>query len=262
MHADFRLKGWPHVHTRRLDPIAAAFTEPFKEGTHVLSTMPLAHPEHTFRFSIHDHRRIAVSLVNGEFIHQKQSDVASFRGFQFPLQVGLVDLRHRAPVQVVMLGDMLDGHDLAHLSHALGEPLRHACMRFQPIESFQFWPAVGTGHSGARDHQHRIHVEHGKVADLSFGPIVDLTYKPPATATYPWLITPSEKIDPRFCSRPFLASSESFHDSNLISFPSSQTGHKLFTRQRRPPLILISRQNQDARNPLLPTLLTQIREEP
>jgi hypothetical protein len=93
-----------------------------EERSNVLPPSTQSQPENTLAVGLDDNRRIAMALVDGEFVHRDDANAIQIDGAQLALQVAFVDAFDRRPGESVEGRDMAHRHDFAEPGCALLEP--------------------------------------------------------------------------------------------------------------------------------------------
>lgn len=108
MPLHFQVEGGVHVHRHRLDLLAAR-AEQFEEWADRLAAIAMANPQHPRALGIHDHRGVAMALVQGKLIHHQAANITRIEGADSGLQSTFVDLLEGVPMQAGEAADMADG---------------------------------------------------------------------------------------------------------------------------------------------------------
>jgi len=128
-------KRLPHVHDGEADPLAALGSEPLVELVHaLLGAILAAEPDGSLAFEIADDDAVGVTLADRHLVDA--DDLRSW-GTGTPellTHVLLLQLLDGVPVEVKLLGDILDGGGSAATPHVEGEALGVARIVGQPVE--------------------------------------------------------------------------------------------------------------------------------
>lgn len=131
----FQVESGVHVHGYRLD-VLAMLTEPLEEWANRLAAFAVANPQHACSLGIHDHRGVAMALVQGELVHHQAPEVAGLDGACLRFQAAFVEGLEGVPMQAGKLADVADGQ---YPQQALEPGLQtssQAGSRLQPIDPF------------------------------------------------------------------------------------------------------------------------------
>ena len=125
----------PHVHHRELDAAGLLRSQRGKELVEVLfaTTLP-AEPDRPHPLQVADDDAVFMPFPNGDFVHANRSGRRRARAGQLLLHVELVEVLHRAVVEMLDLGHRLVGHVATKPSDVKREALRVARVLRQPVE--------------------------------------------------------------------------------------------------------------------------------
>jgi len=137
--------GVPHIHHhgfQMLPLLPAHAREKSLQGSRFAV---LADPNHPPRLVVENHRQVAVTFADRDFVHSQDAE-PSIVGLPIGLfQEVLVDGLDRFPVQSQMAGDFLDGHDLRQFEDIACQPLGHPQVGMKNVELFErSLPALST----------------------------------------------------------------------------------------------------------------------
>ncbi len=135
---DFALDGQdigvPHIHHHRFQLLPLSGSHTREESPKGPGFSVFAHPNHTPSLVIQDHRQVAVTFADGDFVYGQDAK---------PLIIGLpvlllqqlpIDSPDCFPVQSQMRRYLLDGHNLAELENITRQSLGHPQVRIEQIE--------------------------------------------------------------------------------------------------------------------------------
>lgn len=136
MGAHLQIESGVHVHCDSLDVLAALFAQQFEEWPDRFATVAFADPQHAHTLSIHDHRRVAVPLVQGEFIHHQPTHTLRIESTVPGLQTPMVDAFDGVPVQARELSNVGDRQDLHQRFDPGSQSVRDAPPSVEPVQAF------------------------------------------------------------------------------------------------------------------------------
>src|SRR5262249_61328914 len=113
-----------HVHRHRAKPSPALRAQLLEERPDVLTPTASAHPKDSLGGWVHDNRRVAMPLLDGELIHGDDLNSAEIDWPELFFQVLSVDLLDGVPSHAQVLGDMLDWQHGAKPYNILGQTAR------------------------------------------------------------------------------------------------------------------------------------------
>ena len=126
---NFQVHGGIHIHRHGFDLATGFRPQPFKEGAYRCSTAAFSNPEDLLSIRINRHGGVAVSLEQGELIHDQSANSMPVRLSHFPLETLMVDGFDRMPVQPQQGCYMLNWHQ----AHQGLNPIDHArCQALSP----------------------------------------------------------------------------------------------------------------------------------
>ena len=125
----------PHVHHRELDAAGLLRSQRGEELVEVLfaTTLP-AEPDRPHPLQVADDDAVVVPFPDGDLVHADRPRRRRARAGQLLLHVELVEVLHRAVVQMLDLGHRLVGHVATELADVKREALRVARILRQPVE--------------------------------------------------------------------------------------------------------------------------------
>ena len=141
----------PHVHHRELDAASLLRSQRGKELIEVLfaTTVP-AEPDRPRPLQVADDDAVLMPFPNGDLVHANRSRRWRARAGQLLLHVELVEVLHRAVVQMLDPGHRLVGHVVTELADLKREALRVARILHQPVELlYEHGAAPRTPHAPA-----------------------------------------------------------------------------------------------------------------
>ena len=134
----------PHVHQRQPDPAALGLAQPTVELIHAgLRAVLAAEPDRPAAIQIADHDAIGVPLPNRDFVDANPPRSGRTRLGQLCPQVLFLQRLDAVPVQVQLVGHVLDRGAAAAPAHVVGEALgieRAVRQKLQPLDLHR--PAV------------------------------------------------------------------------------------------------------------------------
>lgn len=135
---DFVLDGFdirvPHVHGDGLQALLLLFGHQIEEFGEGFAGMLFFHPDHPAGFVIQDNSHVSMAFLDGDFVDCQDSKAVEFGRSVFFLQEGFVDFFDRFPIQLQMLGHLLDRHNLAEFVDILSHALGHAAIRVEALQ--------------------------------------------------------------------------------------------------------------------------------
>lgn len=96
---NFQVHGGIHIHRHGFDLATGFRPQPFKEGAYRCSTAAFSNPEDLLSIRINRHGGVAVSLEQGELIHDQSTNPAFIWLSHFSFEAPMVDGLDRMPMQ-------------------------------------------------------------------------------------------------------------------------------------------------------------------
>jgi hypothetical protein len=139
----------PHVHGGVTDLLRLLLPEEGIELIHTrLAPVLASEPDGAAAHEVGDDDPVLMALANGDLVNTDGNGSRCSGSPELLLHVLLIELLHRLPVEVCLLGHILDGGGPAASPDEEGEPLRVEGVVRQPVELFAFHStAVATGNS-------------------------------------------------------------------------------------------------------------------
>ena len=137
---DFLLDGFdigiPHVHHNGFQLFSLFGCHAREESLQCPGFSVFAHPNHSAGLVVENHRQVAVAFADGHFVYGQDAKPLTIGYPVVSLQKLLIDSLDRFPVQVQMMGHLLDSHEFAKLVNVTRQSLGHPQIRIEQIELF------------------------------------------------------------------------------------------------------------------------------
>jgi len=124
-----------------------------EEWPHVLSASAATDPQHPLAHGLDDDGRVAVALLDGEFVHADHLQPIEIDRAELMLQAGEVQVLDCLPVQSEEAGHVSDRGHATQLRHRFAQAPGEPGIRLQPAQPLQPRPTARAGHAHPRHDQ-------------------------------------------------------------------------------------------------------------
>src|SRR5487761_2409344 len=177
-------KRLPHIHHRQPNATALLVSEPVIELRHArLRAILAAEPDRAMANQVAHHDAVGVALADRDLVDADRLGSGRARADELRLHVLLLQRLDRIPVQVQLLGNVLDRRLSAAPAHVMGKALGIEGIVGQKLQPFAFhFAAASALHAPHLDLQEDALVPTREIANASRTSVVPARMNSPATA--------------------------------------------------------------------------------
>src|SRR5450830_1493939 len=175
-------KRLPHVHHRQANAVALLLAQPVVELRHArLRAILPAEPDRPAADQVAHHDTVAMALADRDLIDADRLGPRPARAGELGLHVLLLQRLDRIPVELQLLGNVLDRRLPTALAHVMGKALRIERVVRQEIEPLALHlAATAASHPPDLNLQEDARVAARQIANPPYTPVVPTQMNPPA----------------------------------------------------------------------------------